>query len=323
MAVNLVSSFGRARARELLGVVLRPVPGRPVRRRAGPGRGPARAGGRAVRRGDALRPRRRRRVRAAAAADRRPGEGAVPRLAGQAAHGGGRRAGRAAPGRRHPGAVGTAAGAGRRPRPRASPTSPTRGRWCSPRTSGPAGWAPIDFPTPVTRAGPGAGAQELQPPQPARPPRPRLDAAQRPRRERPRRPAGQAPLGGRRRPGARTTCAGRCARHPVHALPDREERVRVAERWLRSVREADALQRKMAERTGSLTRQFDATCDVLEELGYLVPEVAPLVPADTEVDRRRGRRPGGHRRRTAAGPDLVGGRPAGRRVPAGRAPGGG
>jgi ATP-dependent RNA helicase HelY len=71
--------------------------------------------------------------------------------------------------------------------------------------------------------------------------------------------------------------------HPVHGLPDREERVRVAERWLRSVREADHLQHKMAERTGSLTRQFDATCDVLEELGYLVPEVAPLVPADTEV----------------------------------------
>jgi ATP-dependent RNA helicase HelY len=71
--------------------------------------------------------------------------------------------------------------------------------------------------------------------------------------------------------------------HPVHALPDREDRVRVAEGWLRSVREADALQHKMAERTGSLTRQFDRTCDVLEELGYLVPEIAPLVPADTEV----------------------------------------
>jgi ATP-dependent RNA helicase HelY len=72
-------------------------------------------------------------------------------------------------------------------------------------------------------------------------------------------------------------------KHPVHDLPDREERVRVAERWLRSVREADQLQHKMAERTGSLTRQFDHTCDVLEELGYLVPEVAPLVPADTDV----------------------------------------
>ena len=71
--------------------------------------------------------------------------------------------------------------------------------------------------------------------------------------------------------------------HPVHALPDREERVRVAERWLRAVIEADRLQHRMAERTGSLTRQFDRTCDVLEELGYLVPEVVPLVPADTEV----------------------------------------
>jgi len=71
--------------------------------------------------------------------------------------------------------------------------------------------------------------------------------------------------------------------HPVHAVPDREDRVRVAERWLRSVREADALHHKMADRTGSLTRQFDRTCDVLEELGYLVPEIAPLVPADTEV----------------------------------------
>ncbi|MGY1739707.1 MULTISPECIES: DEAD/DEAH box helicase [unclassified Blastococcus] len=71
--------------------------------------------------------------------------------------------------------------------------------------------------------------------------------------------------------------------HPVHGLPDREERVRAAERWLRAVSEADALQRRMADRTGSLTRQFDRTCDVLEELGYLVPEAAPLVPADTTV----------------------------------------
>ena len=107
--------------------------------------------------------------------------------------------------------------------------------------------------------------------------------------------------------------------HPVHELPDREDRVRVAERWLRAVREADALQHKMAERTGSLTRQFDATCDVLEELGYLVPEVAPLVPADTEVVGAADDLPvvTDDGRRLVA--DLVGGRPAGRRVP----PGGG
>src|SRR3954453_3132190 len=39
----------------------------------------------------------------------------------------------------------------------------------------------------------------------------------------------------------------------------------------------------MDERTGSLTRQFDCTCDVPPELGYLMPEIAPLVPADTGV----------------------------------------
>ncbi|MGY1745881.1 DEAD/DEAH box helicase [Blastococcus sp. SYSU D00695] len=67
--------------------------------------------------------------------------------------------------------------------------------------------------------------------------------------------------------------------HPVHARPDREDRVRAAERWLREVAEAESLHRRMAERTGSLTRQFDRTCDVLEELGYLVPETVSA-PAD-------------------------------------------
>jgi ATP-dependent RNA helicase HelY len=52
---------------------------------------------------------------------------------------------------------------------------------------------------------------------------------------------------------------------------------------LREVRGAEALRRQMAERTGSLTRQFDRTCDVLEELGYLLPETAGAPqPADAE-----------------------------------------
>jgi ATP-dependent RNA helicase HelY len=74
--------------------------------------------------------------------------------------------------------------------------------------------------------------------------------------------------------------------HPVHALPDREERVRAAERWLRATREAEATHRRMAERTGSLTRQFDRTCDVLEELGYLVPDPAapPVLEGEDPVD---------------------------------------
>ncbi|RFU20820.1 DEAD/DEAH box helicase [Geodermatophilus marinus] len=70
--------------------------------------------------------------------------------------------------------------------------------------------------------------------------------------------------------------------HPVHALPDREERVRAAERWWRATREAEGTHRRMAERTGSLTRQFDRTCDVLEELGYLVPD--PDAPPRDDED---------------------------------------
>ena len=73
--------------------------------------------------------------------------------------------------------------------------------------------------------------------------------------------------------------------HPVHQLPDREERVRVAEQWWRAVREAEVLHRKMTERTGSLARQFDAICEVLEELGYLVPEGEPSArPGTAELD---------------------------------------
>jgi ATP-dependent RNA helicase HelY len=87
--------------------------------------------------------------------------------------------------------------------------------------------------------------------------------------------------------------------HPVHQLPDREERVRAAERWLRELREAASLRARMDERTGSLTRQFDRTCDVLEELGYLVPEVVPpdvpedgVPPVDSPVVTDAGRRLG-------------------------------
>jgi ATP-dependent RNA helicase HelY len=74
--------------------------------------------------------------------------------------------------------------------------------------------------------------------------------------------------------------------HPVHQLPDREERVRAAERWLRALHEAESLHRKMTDRTGSLARQFDATCDVLEELGYLVPEAAGVEGGRTEGEAR-------------------------------------
>ncbi|MEI4271285.1 DEAD/DEAH box helicase [Klenkia sp. LSe6-5] len=71
-------------------------------------------------------------------------------------------------------------------------------------------------------------------------------------------------------------------RHPVHALPDREDLVRSAHTWLRARRDAERVRAEMAERTGSLTRQFDRTCDVLEQLGYLVPAAPSAADAAGE-----------------------------------------
>ena len=117
---------------------------------------------------------------------------------------------RAAARRRHPGAVGTAAGAGRRPRPGDHrPRRPAAAGAHRGQVGRPAG--PDRLPDAGERAGAGAGAEELQPPQPARPPRPRLDPAQRPRWRTTSAPARSSTA--RPPPTTRcsTTCAARCA----------------------------------------------------------------------------------------------------------------
>ena len=281
-------------------LLLRPVPGRPVRRRAGPRRRAARAGGRAVRRRDALRPRRRRRVRPAAPGDRRPGEGAVPRLAGQAAHGGRRRAGRAAARRRHPGAVGTAAGPGRRPRPgHHRPRRPAAAGAHRGQVGRPAG---LDrLPDAGDARWPGSGC-----------PRTSTTAARTPAATSPRRcatPASRttsAPGGSstaRRPPTTRCwpTCGARCARHPVHDAA----RPRGAGAGRRAVAALGPGGRRAAAQDGRADRLADpavrrAPATSSRSSATWCPRSAPLVPADTEVHRRGGRRPGGHRRRTAA-----------------------
>ena len=80
-----------------------------------------------------------------------------------------------------------------------------------------------------------------------------------------------------------TTCGAPCVPTPCTGCPTGRSGCAGPTAGCARCTEADAVQRTMAERTGCLTRQFDATCDVLEELGYLVPEVVPLVEADTEV----------------------------------------
>ena len=57
--------------------------------------------------------------------------------------------------------------------------------------------------------------------------------------------------------------------HPCHACPDRETHARWAERWARLRTEHDALVRRIAGRTGSISAVFDRTCEVLVTLGYL------------------------------------------------------
>jgi ATP-dependent RNA helicase HelY len=57
--------------------------------------------------------------------------------------------------------------------------------------------------------------------------------------------------------------------HPVHACTDRDEHVRRFERWERLSRETDALRRRVDGRTNTIARTFDRVCQVLTDNGYL------------------------------------------------------
>ncbi|MHA3021958.1 DEAD/DEAH box helicase [Mycobacterium sp. BMJ-28] len=58
-------------------------------------------------------------------------------------------------------------------------------------------------------------------------------------------------------------------RHPVHSASDREDRVRVAERYLRIERENAQLQQKVSAATNSLARTFDRILVLLTERGFI------------------------------------------------------
>jgi ATP-dependent RNA helicase HelY len=64
--------------------------------------------------------------------------------------------------------------------------------------------------------------------------------------------------------------------HACHACPEREDHARWAERHHRLARETEALQRRMAHRTNTITRTFDRIAALLEELGYLDGESVTL-----------------------------------------------
>ena len=61
----------------------------------------------------------------------------------------------------------------------------------------------------------------------------------------------------------------RLRKHSVHQLPDREERVRLAERYLRIERDNASIEQKIAAATNSLARTFDRIVVLLSERGFI------------------------------------------------------
>lgn len=57
--------------------------------------------------------------------------------------------------------------------------------------------------------------------------------------------------------------------HPCHGCPDRETHARFAEQALRLERDTEALQRQSHQRTNTIAVRFDRICSVLQALGYL------------------------------------------------------
>jgi ATP-dependent RNA helicase HelY len=58
-------------------------------------------------------------------------------------------------------------------------------------------------------------------------------------------------------------------RHPAHHLPDREEKARLAERYLRIERDNEQIRQKVAAATNSLARTFDRIVVLLTERGFI------------------------------------------------------
>lgn len=67
--------------------------------------------------------------------------------------------------------------------------------------------------------------------------------------------------------------------HPCHSCPDREEHARIAEQALRLEREQQHSRARGAARANSVSARFDRTCAVLDSLGYLDPGGGRELPA--------------------------------------------
>ena len=71
--------------------------------------------------------------------------------------------------------------------------------------------------------------------------------------------------------------------HPCHQCPDREEHARWAERAERLRRETESLRSRVRGKTNSIARTFDRVCRLLTDLGYLADET--VTPAGKDLAR--------------------------------------
>jgi ATP-dependent RNA helicase HelY len=70
-------------------------------------------------------------------------------------------------------------------------------------------------------------------------------------------------------------------RHPAHHAPDRDTKLRIAERYLRIERDNAQLQKKVAAATNSLARTFDRIVGLLTERGFI--QVSDGADGDPQV----------------------------------------
>jgi ATP-dependent RNA helicase HelY len=87
-------------------------------------------------------------------------------------------------------------------------------------------------------------------------------------------PSGRGSSSGRRRSSAAddtqlAELRAAMRRHPCQGCDDREDHARWAERHHRLVRDTEVLRERVASRTGSLARTFDQVCELLTARGYL------------------------------------------------------
>lgn len=57
--------------------------------------------------------------------------------------------------------------------------------------------------------------------------------------------------------------------HPYKQCPDFQDHMKWGHRWMRETRELERLRQRYDSRTGSVARQFDRICEILDRLGYL------------------------------------------------------